>query len=283
MLQQNYAGAERALQAVACGGAEEIHISNELGHLYQMVGNYSRAEWFFLRAAGAWERTFPGSNAGLVRILNNLATLYLGGSQFGKAERACRRASAFCETEEVGLPDRARLMGNWGGIYCAQGKYEEAEAACRRAIDLWQRIGGASAEIAALWHNLGLLHVLRKRWDAAIGDLERSVACLRSQSGRGGEISPLLNTLGGALMETGRLHEAERVFQDALSGADDLPPGRRAFLPELLTNYAELMRRTNRPREAKAFRARAEAVRRDLGQRDFTRHAVDVGELAVKK
>jgi hypothetical protein len=66
-----------------------------------------------------------------------------------------------------------------------------------------------------------------------------------------------LNILGVALMARGHLDDAERVFVEALSRAEKLPLGARTFVPELLTDYAELLHRTKRQVEAKAFTARA--------------------------
>ena len=257
---------------------------NEAATLYEVLGRYPQAETLFQRAARAWESAYPENTVGLIRILNNLSSLYVNHEQFSKAERICRRELALeMRTDALDAADSARLHGNLGCVYCARRNYSEAESEYRRALAIWERDGGPEdAELAAVLNNLSVMYTKAGRPAEAISHLERSVAIGRRTSDLAYGLAPQLLNLGMLDTAAGRLREGKLAFEEALRIAEEHP----AFeprLPELLTNYAVLLRKMNQRAEAKAMELRAQAINRDVALRDPARYTIDVVDLTQRK
>ena len=91
-----------------------------------------------------------------------------------------------------------------------------------------------------------------------------------------------LTILGELYSSASRLPEAEQVFQEALRVAEKPPALAREYLPELLSSYAAVLRKTDRRTEAKELEARAHRIRRELARQDSARYTVDVGDFVSR-
>jgi tetratricopeptide (TPR) repeat protein len=263
----------------------EVAAYNDLAMLYHLLGRYPEAEAFYLRALRASPSGETQDGPSRLRILNNLAHLYLNRGDVTKAEQACRRAQLLkVQAQEPDSLDSARLLMNLGQIYCARRKYAEGESAYRQALAMWQGKAGADpAEVAAVLGNLAVLYRNAGRPAEAVSEMERAVAMSRTTPQAELGLARRLTFLGELYGSSGRLREAEQVFQEALRVGANSPALAHEYMPELLSSYAAVLRRTNRRTEAKELDARAHRIRRELARQDSARYTVDVGEFVSRK
>jgi tetratricopeptide (TPR) repeat protein len=59
---------------------------NNLAHLYEVMGDYEKAEPFYQEALGLRQKVLGKENPDTVTSLNNLAELYEAMGQYAKAE-----------------------------------------------------------------------------------------------------------------------------------------------------------------------------------------------------
>ncbi len=266
-------------------GQAEVVVYNDLATLYHLLGRFPEAEAFYLRALRAWPSGEIEDGPTRLRILNNLACLYLNRGDVGRAEQMCRRAQLLnIPAQESDSRDSARLLINLGRIHCARRKYAEAESAYRQAQAIWEgKAGAGTAEVAAVLANLAVLYHSAGRLAEAISEMEKSVALLRTTPRAEPGIARRLTFLGELYRSAGRLREAEKAFQEALRVAEHSPALAREYMPELLSSYAAVLRKTDRRTEAKELEARAHTIRRELARRNSTRYTVDVGDFVSRK
>ena len=291
MAQGRYQEAEAKLLDAARDAHEagatqaEVVVYNDLAMLYHLLGRYPEAEAFYLRALRASPSGETQEGPIRLRILNNLAHLYLNRGDVAKAEQACRRAQLLkVQAQEPDSLDSARLLMNLGQIYCARRRYAEGESAYRQAQAMWERqTSPDSAEMAAVLANLAVLYRNAGRPAEAVSEMERAVAMSRTTPQAELGLARRLTFLGELYASAGRRREAEQVFQEALRVAENSPALAHEYMPELLSSYAAVLRRTNRRTEAKELEARAHRIRRELARQDSPRYTVDVGEFVSRK
>lgn len=291
MAQGQYREAEAKLLDAAHDAQEsgasqaEVIVYNDLATLYHLLGRFPEAEAFYLRALRAWPSGEIEDGPTRLRILNNLACLYLNRGDVAKAEQMCRRAQLVKrQAQRSDSLDSARLLINLGRIHCARRKYAEAESAYRQAQAIWEgKAGAVPGEVAAVLGNLAVLYQNAGRPAEAISEMEKSVALSRTTPHAEPSLAQRLTFLGELYGSAGRLREAEQIFQEALRVAENSPTLAHEYMPELLSSYAAVLRKTNRRTEAKELEARAHTIRRELARQDSPRYTVDVGDFVSRR
>ena len=272
---------DAARDAQESGTGQAGVVYNDLATLYHLLGRYPEAEAFYLRALRAWPSGEIEDGPTRLRILNNLACLYLNRRDVARAEQMCRRAQLLKIQAQASDPlDSARLLINLGRIHCARRKYAEAESAYRQAQAIWEGKAGAyPGEVAAVLGNLAVMYSNAGRPAEAISEMEKSVALARTTPHAEPGIARRLTIVGEWYRLAGRMREAEQAFQEALRLAENSPTPARDYMPELLSSYAAVLRKTDRRTEAKELEARAHTIRRELARQDSPRYTVDVGDF----
>ena len=287
VLQHNYAQADRYLLAARSRVRESANrqdldrlavTDSFLGSLRHDQGSYEDAEMFYTQSIGAWEKANGDNHPGLVRLLNDLASLYLDSRQFSKAERTCAR-SLQIQTNTAGVVpplDIAKSLSLLGGVNGGLGKYQEAESAYLKAEEIFlKEVGAKSPEMATVWNNLGVLYAHWKLPAKAAVYLQRSTASVGDNCSPGNAL--MLTNL--AAISTGVPADAETAFLRASECAS------RAFGPEhpqtaeVLSRYALFLRQNKRKAEAARIEAQVHGIREKVARGDRARFTVDAKDL----
>ncbi len=133
---------------------------NNLGTLYQAMGDYRRAEPLLRRATEILENAVGEEHPDYAGSLNNLAVLYQDMGDHRRAEPLLRQAMEILE-KAVGedRPDYASSLNNLGALYRERRDYPRAEPLLRRAMEIRKKaLGEDHSDYASSLNNLGTLY-----------------------------------------------------------------------------------------------------------------------------
>src|SRR5262249_2674549 len=142
------------------------------------VGNFVQAEDCFRQSFAIWSQRLGPEHYGLLRVINQLAALYVETGQLAKAERLdlegwLRRV----EANPRAIQERVPLLQNLAMLDLSHGREERAEARFRKALDLTMQTGATPGpQQAVILNNLGLASLRLGRPEAAIQHLTRSLS-----------------------------------------------------------------------------------------------------------
>jgi tetratricopeptide (TPR) repeat protein len=174
---------------------------------------------------------------------------------------------------------RALVHGIAAILLHKEGRSTEAESEYLKALDALEKAGQRGADAASTLTSLGSLYINQGRLDEAARMLDRALEIFNTAP----DTVPLdrikLLYLRAALHAMqGEWQKAQEELRDAISIADQEKGLDPAYYSCLLANYAQVLRKNHRRREARPIEARAAALR---GHR-ATEGLVDVTELSVK-
>lgn len=135
----------------------------------------------------------------------------------------------------------------------AYGEYDNQEKLLTAAIEQMKKLAENDPRIAELNIDLAKCHQSRKRLREVRPLLVEAVRIRTSQEKPDAETVSALLKLAQFDRDYGKIQAAEEELAQALSTAERLPAANRAQMIECLTEYADLMRLTNRSREAAAY------------------------------
>jgi CHAT domain-containing protein/Flp pilus assembly protein TadD len=126
---------------------------NNLGTLYYELGDYDRAESFYLRAIELDER-YNSKQTLIAKTLNNLAILYSRLGDYTRAESLYLRVLQI-ENEHYGSKHGSVATGlnNLAALYNDLGAHDEAERIFLAALSIQEEVYGADHPIFALTLN----------------------------------------------------------------------------------------------------------------------------------
>jgi CHAT domain-containing protein len=133
---------------------------NNLGYLYQQLGDYAQAEPYYLEAKNIMEKTLEKDHSGYATLLNNLGLLYLEMGYSAKAEPYYLEAKNIRE-KTLGKEHSAYVnsLHNLGALYNKTGDYAQAESYYLEAKNIMGKtLGKEYPEYAPFLHNLGYLY-----------------------------------------------------------------------------------------------------------------------------
>jgi len=176
--------------------------------------------------------------------------------------------------------NRAVVHGLAATLLYTEGRYREVEAEYLKALGAWEEAGrGKTTDVAAVLDGLGLLYIANRRYPDASRTLDRARAILTSANGAvATDWMKLLSTRAELDRRQRKWHDAEADLRDAISAADREMRLGPAVLKSLLDNYAYVLRKIHRGREARLIEARAAT----LHARAWTTGVVDISELLAK-
>lgn len=198
-----------------------------------------------------WEATMAGGQQALAR------------GDYAEAERlflaASDRASRF------GAED-ARSALTWYQLAQAeqaQRKFDQAELHYGQALTRLQQVKGeAHPEVAAVLNNLGVLHRLHGQYAEAEPLLKRALAIKEQALGAGHpDVALSLNNLAMVYDTQGRYDQAEPLYRRALAIRTQALGPAHADTAKSRRDYAALLRKMKRDREAATVEASVAALR----------------------
>jgi len=250
---------------------------HNLATVMGLSGRLVEAEVLEKRSLKILEKGYPPDDPVLLRPLESLVQIQFQQREIGKARETFRRLQSISIERPA---DRAVVQGMGASLLYTEGRYHEAEAEYLKALDAWVESGrGETPDVAAVLGGLAALYVSDGRYREAGRTLDRAIAIVTSAK----DAVPtdwirLFSTRAELHVRQSEWREAKADLGVAMSAADRETRLDPAFLKSLLANYAYVLRKNHRRREARSIEARAAA----LQTRKLTDGVVDIIELRAK-
>jgi tetratricopeptide (TPR) repeat protein len=257
-----------------CAG---VTMSN-IAALLEGSGRLSQAGGMALRAVHALEDSLPPGDPALLRPLRILGAAQFQQGKLAKAREALKRLQSI----QITRPEQRALVSSFAAALLeTERKWPEAESEYNTAILALDAAGsGHTADAGALLTGLGGIYIQERRFDQALETLNAALAiCERAPDADPWDRVKILHLRGVLNANKGEWKEAEQDFACALSISDHESRVEPTALSPLLTDYAAVLRRNHRQREARAVETRLAAL--EVAQAD--RHIVDVTELLDRR
>jgi tetratricopeptide (TPR) repeat protein len=232
---------------------------NNLGHVYQDLGQVEKALQCYQHSVRLWEKHTGGADPALIQPLNNLATLYAEQGRYAEAE-ALHERSLEIRIRHYGRNHTRVAIGlsNMAELLNRRGNSRRAEQLLREALAIWEAHPGAEplAEGAAL-NNLAISTKDRREAEEL---LLRANQLLASAAPGGVERIRTLTNLGLLYARAGRLNQAEPALRQALEIAEWVWGPDHPELGGMLQDYARVLKRLGRNDEAMQASVRSRQI-----------------------
>ena len=275
--------AELAISAFLDSGGNQAQnvctgfILNNVAVFLSVSGRLADAERLAERSVVILEKAYSPNDPALLRPLQTLAAARFEQGKTARAREVLKRM----QTIPTDRPeDRALVHGAAAPFLVAEGRGPEAEVEYLAAVRAWEEAGRSeSADVGAILDDLGSLYIHEHRLTDARQVLDRAFAiCSRAKDVATMDRIKLLNVRGVLQAREGDWGAAEQDLHDALSMADREPWVDPVALRSLLKNYAVVLRRNRRRREARSIESRAAKIQIDR----TTASIVDITDLLPK-
>ena len=253
-------------------------ILTNIASVLAVSGQAEQAERFAEQAVRILEKSRTSEDRVLLPSLHILAATRIERGQIARAREAYRRLRAV----RIEKPEDTALVRDLAGsLFQLEGKWQEAEVEYLAALRAWDAAGRSEmADNASVLTALATLYVQERRLTAAAQTLDQVRLVLqRSKDAVLADHIKLLNVQASVLFLQNDFAKAEQVFRGAVGLADREPQFSPAYQAILLTDFARVLRKNHRNREARRIEARVAALRREnpMGS------VIDVTELAASK
>jgi tetratricopeptide (TPR) repeat protein len=228
---------------------------NNLAALVALSGRIIEAERLAQRSVNILEKIYPPDDPVLLRPLQILAAARFEQGKFTRAREAFNRMRLI----RLDRPeDRALVHGMAGSLLHIEHKPQEAETEYFAAIGALESAGqGDSADAGAFFNALGALYIELRRLDDAQRVLDRALTIFTSsREAVAMDRIKLFNVRAVLHARQGKWSEAEQDLRDAVSLARCESALTLVPCASVLTNYAYVLRKNHRGREARSIDAR---------------------------
>ena len=250
---------------------------HNMANVIALSGRLAEAEALAEQSLRILDNLYPSDSPFRFRPLQLLWSVQ---SQQGKRSKA-RQTFQNMRSLRLDQPrDRAMLYSAVAAQFQVDGQYKEAETEYFKAIAAWEESGrGESAEMAATITGLGTLQLVQDRYRDARMTLERALAIVSSaKDAIPMDVVNIHCLLASLHARQGNWQVAEENMKAAISLADRdarLDPAARKFM---LLNFAYILRKAHRAKEARTIEARAASINAP----GSTNAIVDVSEFLEK-
>lgn len=162
-----------------------------------------------------------GDTAASWRMHLAVAQIAYDKGLYSAAVRNYHSAQAVAESLRLGDADMSVGLVGLAKCLCELGNFEEAERLYERVLDIDQKIGsGQSSTLAEDLNHLAILYLKTNRLGEAESLLKKSAAILTAVDAHSIQLAAAERGLGYIYCQTGKLEEAERITNHALSISD---------------------------------------------------------------
>lgn len=254
---------ERALElcqaSLARGDPDAMAVVDGLVRTYLLEDQRSPAEHLLRRSIATLEKDEPRNRIQIARLLGDLGDLYEVGGRPSLAEALYRRAVDLYQAAGIRQGEElARALVRRARMDLRAQQADAAAAGFRQALELFRSLGNtAGFEMGEALSAQARLRFVAGEYDEAIELARESLEVLQgSQHSRRREITlENYRLLARAHRDSGKFEHAESLFKRMLQ----LYGRRPDVLPGLMLDYAQLLERMGRAREAGELRTRAAA------------------------
>lgn len=252
-------------------------VMNKMAAFLSDAGRLAEAEVMAQRSVHTLDESFPPNDLALLRPLQVLAAIQFQRGKIARAREAFRRMQSIRTTQPE---DRALVNAMAAALLAAEGRWPEAEAQYTAAIQaLKEAARGDTADGVALLVGMGGLYIREHRMGEARQVLNEALAIFeRAPDADPWDRINLLRTSGVLCARQGEWGEAERDLANAVSIADSESRVEPTVLRSLLVDYAVVLRKNHRRREARSIETRIATLRRAPEDREL----VDVTDLLAR-
>jgi serine/threonine protein kinase/Flp pilus assembly protein TadD len=189
----------------------EAELRSTIGGVYQLIGEYEKAETMQRRGLSLARKLFGNENTMVAQIMNDLALSLTSLDKQTEAESLYLEALAM-RRRLLGARDPlvAQTLSNLAFLYRRQGKVSKAEELVREALAIRrERYGNENREVAESLHGLGLVLFREGRLDEAEETLQETLAMRRKMFG---DLHP---TVADTLQDLGLVYAAQNQQEKA--------------------------------------------------------------------
>ena len=234
-----------------------------LSNLYDMKGDYLKAQDLYERAIADAEKVVGPDHPGLAVIISNLAGVYTERGDYESAIRLGQRALAI--VDKPGSPQDGRValaLVTLGDAYRYQGHPEKAEPLYERSLKIWEKVhGGLAPELADNLTYLADIYRDRHEYAKAEQFYLRALEIRRKRLGEGhSDVGASLHDLGTLYADQGDYARAEPLYRQALAIREKELGQYHPDVAETLTRLSALEMATGRAAEAEPLLARAISI-----------------------
>lgn len=274
------AEAEAALSRALASGASDAQpaclgiVYNNLASIMLNSARLAEAEAFADRSLHLLGKEYPPNDPALLRPFQILAAARFQEGKIGAARQALERMRSI---KTMRAEDRALIEGMAAALLAAERRDGEAETEYLKAIadlEKAQRIN--TADGAALFQGLASAYLGERRFGEARGALDRALAIVtHAQDAVAVDHIRLLSLRAMLHSRLDQWPDAEADLLSAISLASRDGQIDPSVIRSLYKNYAIVLRKMHRKREAHSIEAKAAALQ------DRSAGVVDVTELSV--
>jgi tetratricopeptide (TPR) repeat protein len=269
-----------AALAVPASGSEQACAWPTLHNLATVLvlsGRLVEAEIYEKRTLKMLWKGYPPGDPVLLRPLQSLVQMQLQQREIAQARKTFHALQSIPTDQPA---DRAVVHGLAAALLCAEGRYREGEAEYLKALGAWEEMGrGETTDVAAVLGGLAVLYIADGRYREAGGALDRAIAIVTSaKDAVATDWIKLVSTRAELHVRQREWRVAEADLSAAISVADRDTRLDPALLKPLLANYAYVLRKNHREKEARSIEARAAA----LHTVESSNGIVDISELLAK-
>ncbi|MCC6717969.1 MAG: tetratricopeptide repeat protein [Acetobacteraceae bacterium] len=240
-----------------------VHTGVELGRALDAQGRRAEAEALFDEAAA--NAAILGGGQAEARLAKAIGDHFVQTGRLDRAGPLYRRAMALVEADQ-GRESWAFVEAQDGQAVAAlrMGDLDTAERAARDSLDLAMRMAGPR-DMRRAWRHAALAGVLAEQSSLAEAEAEYLRAVAIASGGEAeSTLAILLHQLGQLYVEAGRLADAKRHFDQALSIDRRISPVESERTASYLTAIASVLRREGDLQQAEALVEHALALRERL-------------------
>lgn len=244
----------------------------------QIAGRLKEAEVLAVRALAYLDKGLPPDDPAYAVPLYVLASVQFEQGMTGRARETFRRMQRI----HTNSPRASALMYGIGAFLSQiEGKWDEAEAEYKQAAAAFASAGKEnSGDTAAILTGLATLYLNEGRYGDASKVVQQAIKTLDTAS----DAAPLdrvkaLNLRGVILGRQRQWQDAEKDLFEAFRLVRSQPQADPIEIGAVVANYAAVLRRQHRKREAQSALAWGAALR---GRDPMSNQIVDVTELAPR-
>jgi tetratricopeptide (TPR) repeat protein len=269
--------ASRALETM--GGRPEPSclwsVLHNMANVKALSSRLAEAEVLEEQSLKILDKIYPLDDRLRLRPLHLLWSIQLQQKERGKSRQTFRAMQALrLERPE----EHARLYSAAAAQLHAEGQLKEAEAEYHRALAASSEAGrGGTTDVSSVLVELGTVQIDQGRFQEAAKSLDRALTIIQSaQDAVPMDLIQVLRTRAVLYARQGNWQAAAEDQGSAMSMSDRdarLDPAEQILM---LDNFAYILRKAHRSKEARSIEARAKTIHAPLS----TTAVVDVSELA---
>ncbi|CAB4023367.1 Nephrocystin-3 [Paramuricea clavata] len=242
----------------------ECSILNDLGLLYQKMGDYEQAKDYHQQALAIKEKQLSPDNVNVALSYSNLGTVYRAKDELDQAKDYHERALAIKKKQlSPDHVDVARSYSNLGTVYRAKGELDQAKDYHERALAMKEKqLSPDHVDVARSYSNLGTVYRAKGELDQAKDYHERALAIKEKQlSPDHVDVARSYSNLGRVYRAKGELDQAKDYHERALAIKEKQLSPDHVDVARSYSNLGTVYRAKGELDQAKDYHERALAIK----------------------